>query len=236
MRRVRAGLVAALPFAPSIVALAAIFGASAGAVGMSPLVAVAMSLVVWSGAGQFAALPLWPTGGPIVVLSTLVLSLRFLLITASLAPALGAVPRRRRAALAYTVTDENYALAVGRGSALEPVFLVGSWIPLYAAWAIGTVLGVALGARLPDGWLGPLQAVFPLVFIVLVALLCTSPSLALVAVLGGLLSVAGALALPPGWNVVAAGLLASLAGPPLARLVDRPRAAGPTRRPPEAGP
>jgi predicted branched-subunit amino acid permease len=190
---------------------------------MSPLTAVAMSLVVWSGAGQFAALPLWPVGGPIVVLSTFVLSLRFLLITASLAPSLAGVPRQPRAVLAFMVTDENYALAIARGAKLDPAFLVGSWLPLYLAWAGGTVLGVAVGAHVPAAWLGPLQAVFPLVFIVLTALLCTAPSLALVAVLGGLLSVAGALVLPPGWNIVGAGLLASLAGPPLARLVDRRR-------------
>jgi predicted branched-subunit amino acid permease len=62
-----------------------------------------MSALVFSGAGQFAALPLWPQGGPVVILSTLALSLRFALITTSLAPLLAARPRWLRAALAYCV-------------------------------------------------------------------------------------------------------------------------------------
>src|SRR3984893_13924208 len=104
--RVAAGFIAALTFFPSTLLLGAIFGASTGSAGISPLAAVVMSAVVWSGAGQFAALPLWPEGGGVVILSTLALSLRFTLITASMAPLLVGVPRWRRGALASWATDE----------------------------------------------------------------------------------------------------------------------------------
>src|ERR1700737_3763674 len=137
--RVGAGLVAALTFFPSTLLLGAIFGASTGSAGISPPAAVLMSALVWSGAGQFAALPLWSEGGGVVVLSALALSLRFALVTASMAPMLVGRPRWLRAALAFCVTDENYALAVTRQKGvLEPGYLIGSWIPLYAAWVIGT--------------------------------------------------------------------------------------------------
>ena len=150
--------------------------------------------MVFSGAGQFAALPLWHQGGGVVVLSALALSLRFTLITASMAPMLVDLPRWMRAAVAYCVTDENYALAVTRRrGVLEPGFLVGSWIPLYGAWLIGTLAGVLLGAQVPAEGVGPLKAVFPLVFLVLTVLLCTSIPLAVVAVLGALLSVVGSM-------------------------------------------
>jgi predicted branched-subunit amino acid permease len=86
---------------------------------------------------------------------------------------------------------------------------------------IGTLLGVLVGAQVPPDWVGPLKAVFPLVFLVLTVLLCTSIPLALVAVLGGVLSIAGSVYLPPGWNIVTAGLLASLVGIPLERLLRR---------------
>jgi predicted branched-subunit amino acid permease len=221
-RRVAAGFVAALTFLPSTVILGAIFGASTGPAGISPPAAVLMSAVVWSGAGQFAALPLWPEGGGVVILSALALSLRFSLITASMAPMLVHQPRWLRAALAYCVTDENYALAVTRQSGkLEPGYLFGSWIPLYAGWVVGTIIGVAMGAQVPQEWVAPLKAVFPLVFLVLTVLLCTSIPLAVVAVLGGALSVAGATFLPGGWNIVCAGLLASLAGLPIERALKR---------------
>src|SRR5229473_1098715 len=186
--RIGAGFIAALTFSPSTLLLSAIFGASTGAAGISAPAAVVMSVVVWSGAGQFAALPLWSEGGGVVVLSALALSLRFMLITASMAPMLVDRSRRLRAALAYCVTDENYALAVTRQKGtLRPGYVIGSWIPLYGAWAIGTVIGVLLGAQVPSEWIGPLKAVFPLVFLVLTVLLCTSIPLAVVAVLGGVI-------------------------------------------------
>ena len=220
------GLVDAVPFVPGTAVLAAVFGASAGPAGIEPLTAVAMSAVVWSGAGQFAALPLWTSGASPAVLglSTLALSLRFALVTASLAPELGRLPLPVRAVLAFGVTDENYALAVSRrGGRLEPGYLAGSALVLYAAWVGGTILGVLLGAAVPAAWAGPLGTVFPLVFLVLAVLVCTSVPAAAVAVLGAVLGVLGVLYLPAGWHVLAAGLLASLAGPLVERLLDRAR-------------
>jgi len=210
---VRSGFFDALPFAPSVLALGAIFGASSGSAGISGPATVLMSALVFSGAGQFAALPLWPQGGVVVILSTLALSLRFMLITTSLAPRLLGKPRLLRAALAYCVTDENYALAMTRtGGSLHPSYLVGAWLVLYFAWLGGSVLGVLLGAQVPDTWQEPLRAVFPLVFLVLTVLLCTSVRLAVVAVIGGLLSVLASPLVPNGWNIILGGLLASLIG------------------------
>ena len=221
-RRITPGFADALTFLPSTLILGVIFGASTAPAGISAAAAIAMSAVVFSGASQFASLPLWPEGGGVVVLSTLALSLRFALVTTSMAPLLVGLPRWLRATLAYCVTDENYALAVTRQRGrLEPGYLIGSWIPLYGGWLIGTAVGVLVGAQVPADWVGPLKAVFPLVFLVLTILLCTSIPLALVAVLGGVLSVIGAGFLPPGWNIVGAGLLASLVGLPVARLLRR---------------
>jgi predicted branched-subunit amino acid permease len=178
-----------------------------------------MSAIVFSGAGQLASLPLWPQGGAIVILSTLALSLRFALITTSMAPLLASRSRWVRLALAYCVTDENYALAMTRRKGvLEPRYLLGSWLVLYFAWLIGTIVGVLVGAQVPPQWVGPLEQVFPLVFLVLTVLLCTNARLAIVACLGAALSVLGALVLPNGWNVIVAGVLASLAGPLLERV------------------
>jgi predicted branched-subunit amino acid permease len=223
IRRINAGFVDALTFFPSTLILGVIFGASTGSAGISATAAILMSVIVWSGAGQLAALPLWSEGGGVVVLSALALSLRFTLVTASMAPMLVGRPRWLRAALAYCVTDENYALAVTRQkSILQPGYLIGSWIPLYGGWVIGTIVGVLVGAGVPPEWVGPLKAVFPLVFLVLTVLLCTSIPLALVAVIGGVLSVVLAQSLPSGWNIMSAGLIASLAGMPLERVLRRP--------------
>lgn len=218
----RSGLVDGLPFAPGVGLLGAVFGASAGPAGIDAGSAVLMSFVVWSGAGQFAALPLWREGAWVVATTAFVLSLRFALRSASMAPLMAEarVPRPWRALLAFCVTDESYALAVTRrGGQHKPFYLLGAWVPLYVPWVLGTLVGVVLGAVVPEAWRTPLEAVFPLVFLTLTLtiLVCTNRSFTVVALLGAALSIACTYVLPSGWNAIVAGLLASLAGPLLQR-------------------
>lgn len=206
-----------LPFVPGVVILGVVFGASAPAAGIAPGLAVLMSGLVYSGAGQFAALPLW-AGGPLAVVpATLALGLRFVLMSASLAPALVRLSAWRRAVLAFFLTDENYALAVSRGGVFDAAYLLGSGLVLWAVWLVGTTLGVTVGGRVPDALAEPAQAVFPLAFLVIVVLCCVTPEMALVAVLAAALSVSASLVVPGGWHVVGAGLAASLVGPLLER-------------------
>jgi predicted branched-subunit amino acid permease len=212
--RFNAGLIDALAFLPSVALLGVIFGASARTAQISPGLAIAMSLFVWSGTGQFAALAVWQSSAIVTVMGTLALSLRFSLMTASMLPRLRGMPASVRAMLAFTITDENYALAVTRlGGEMEPAYLAGSFIPLYVPWVVGTAAGALFAPSIPAGWSGPLNSVFPIVFLTLAVLCANTKPAAVVAVLGAALAVVGRSYLPGGWHVVAAGLLASLAGP-----------------------
>jgi len=217
----RRGLLDGLPFFPSIALLGAIFGAGAGAVGVTMAGAVTMSALVFSGTAQFAAMPLWQQPVPLVALSTLVLSLRFSLMTASLGPRLGDSPTWVRALLAFGITDENYALAVAHRGPLAPTYLFGTFLILYVPWVGGTALGGLVGERVPAAWAGPLGAIFPIVFLSLVVLVCTDWAAGAVALLAAALALLGKAWLPDGWYVVAAGLLASLVGPLLERWLRR---------------
>jgi predicted branched-subunit amino acid permease len=162
----------------------------------------------------------------VLFVSVLVLALRFALMAASLAPHLEGAPPWKRAALAFCITDENYALAVSRrGGALEPGYLLGSWLALYLSWVPGTAAGPFFGAQVPPQLADVLASIFPIVFVALIALTCATRAAAGVAVLGAVLGVLGALILPGGWHVVAGGLVASLVGPPLERLLGRDRGA-----------
>jgi predicted branched-subunit amino acid permease len=169
---------------------------------------------VYSGTGQFAALPLWNGSVLLLTLSILVLSLRFALMTASVAPGLAGLPRPLRALLAFGMTDETYALTIVRQRGrVEPGYLFGGWLAMYLGWLGGTVVGVLVGARVPEAWLGPLESLFPVVFLALAVLCCVSRATTVVMLLGAGLAAVGATLVPGGWHVVAAGLLASLAGP-----------------------
>ncbi|CAA9277454.1 MAG: hypothetical protein AVDCRST_MAG77-3605 [uncultured Chloroflexi bacterium] len=226
MRRAAvAGVTDLLPFLPGVALLGVVFGASAVGMGLGKALVVGMSLIVYSGSAQLAALSVWQQPGLVICLTVLALSLRYSLMTATLATRMGGpseTPRWLRAVLAFGVTDENYATAAARyrdGARIEPAYLAGSGAALFVAWTGGTVVGVLAGAS-PQlaGWSDLTGAVFPMVFLVLVVLTSTTLTRAFVALLGAALGVAGALALPPGWHIVAAGLLAAAAGPVVERV------------------
>jgi len=197
-----------LPIGAAIAVFGAIYGAAAEPIlGVSGT--IASSLLIFSGALQFATLSLAAGGaGPLAILLTaLALNMRNVVLGAMLRPRLemGAV---RRAALAWFLVDESFGLAyAAHRRAAAMLLAVG--IVCYVSWQLGTVVGL-LGASL-----GPLQdvagAIFPILFIGLTALTATRPSLAIRAVAAALLVVATAVVLPglhPVAPVVAAVVVA----------------------------
>ncbi|MCH9688037.1 MAG: AzlC family ABC transporter permease [Deltaproteobacteria bacterium] len=147
-------------------------GVAATEAGMSALEAVAMSVIVFAGASQLAVIELTSSGASIVtlVVVAVVINLRLSLYSASLAEPFGHLPRLRRAALAYLVTDQAFALSTTRWS--EPgeqphrtAFYLGAGCTLWLSWQLGTALGATLGVAAPPS-LG-LDFAAPLAFIAL---------------------------------------------------------------------
>ena len=117
------GVRAVAPVLVGIVPFGLIAGAAAVRVGLSGLQAVGLSVVVFAGASQLAAIELLGSGArPAVVVATaLVINLRMLMYSASIAPYFRETATRWRAGLAYLLTDQAYALAVTRFGADRPV-------------------------------------------------------------------------------------------------------------------
>lgn len=221
----RQGIVATVPFSITVGALGIVFGATAGTVGLSGAAALAMSMFVFSGAAQFSALGLWHEGIAAVLLATVLLGTRFVLMSASIALRLPNVPRWQRVLLSQTILDETYGLFMAAGPGAGAPYLLGSMFVLYVPWQLGTWLGVRLGPLVPPAWQTFLEAVFPLVFLVLVVLTSGARSKAVVATLAAALAIGCAVWLPGGWGLLVAGLSASAIGPWLAQRLDG-RAAG----------
>jgi len=154
------------PFAAAIGVFGTIYGAGASAVA-DPATIVLSSLVVFSGAVQFAAVGLLLTGaGPLAVLLTAaMLNSRNLLLGAALRSSLEE-PRRKRAFLAWWLVDETAGLTLASPAPPGRTLLISGAF-CYAAWVIGTAFGV-LGASLAS--LEELvAAVFPVLFVGLAA-------------------------------------------------------------------
>jgi len=171
---VLAGLRAFLPLSVGVVPFALIAGITAVDAGIPPYQAVGMSVVLFAGASQLAAIELLSKDAPlaVVVLTAVVINLRFTMYSASIAPYFRGVSTLRRWLGAYILTDQAYALSVAEFREKGPekrgrmAFYFGAAVGLWTVWQIGTVVGALLGATVPSGL--SLEFAVPLTFLALV--------------------------------------------------------------------
>lgn len=168
----RAGVVAIAPVLLGVLP----FGLAAGVVtaeaGYGIPETMGHSLLIFAGASQIAAVSLLGDGAavPVVVLTVLVINLRMMMYAASLAPHMADIPLHRRAAGAYLLTDQAYAVSIvefRRPMSADQRwgFYLGAALTLWLPWQLSTVAGVVVGASLPDSV--PLGFAVPLMFLAL---------------------------------------------------------------------
>jgi 4-azaleucine resistance transporter AzlC len=223
VRRVRHNvLTGGLALLFSQAAFGIVFGLAAREAGLSIVEALAMSVLVYAGAAQFAAVGLVAQGVPWlgIVVMTALLNARHLLYSASMAPWFAGVPLRIRALAAHPLTDELFALTLPAFRSLGRLDL-GSYGIAAAltlpTWAIATALGFLAGELLPDPRTIGLDIVFPAAMGALAVVLITDRRTLIAAVAGGGVGVIVALASVPSVGVIAGGL----AGPLVAMAVPR---------------
>lgn len=166
------GVRAELPILLGVVPFGLIYGATALAAGVSPLMAQAMSLIIFAGSAQFVIVQLVADNVPplVIAATAFVVNLRHLLYSASIAPYLRRIAPRHRRLLAYLLTDEAFTVSLlhFQHEPDEPApgwYLAGAGLALWATWQLSTAAGIFLGASLPP-WL-PLDFALPLTFIAL---------------------------------------------------------------------
>ncbi|HET7027489.1 MAG TPA: AzlC family ABC transporter permease [Candidatus Limnocylindrales bacterium] len=193
-----------------------VYGLTARNAGFSIVEAIAMSLLVFAGASQFAAVGYVASGlpWPGVVLLTAFLNARHVLYSAALAPFLGDRPRAERVVIAHVLTDEAFALSIAHFRRLGRPDMWGYWVAAigttFIPWNLMTIAGIALGGAIPDPNRFGLDVVFPAAMAGLAMGLVTGRRDAAAAVSGAILAVAVSLAWDPAAGVVAGGLLGPL--------------------------
>ncbi|PSP38918.1 branched-chain amino acid ABC transporter permease [Halobacteriales archaeon QH_10_70_21] len=210
-----AGARATAPVLVGIVPFGLVAGAAAVGVGLSGLQAVGLSAIVFAGASQLAAIDLLGQDAPlaVVVVTALVINLRMVMYSASIAPYFQGVATRWRAGLAYLLTDQAYALSVTRFGDDRPVrrrwYYLGAAAPLWAVWQVCTVVGVVVGARVPESL--PLSFAVPLTFLALLVPAITDRASGVAAAVGGAGAAVGG-GLPLNLGLIAGALAGVLAG------------------------
>jgi predicted branched-subunit amino acid permease len=119
--------------------------------------ALASGPIILAGAAHLATLQMLEAGvAPVVVVaSALLINLRIVLYSATLAPWFAGVPRRRRLALAATITDQLYFLCVERFRRGDldvrgrTAYYAGAAGCLVSIWLGSQYTAALLGAELP---------------------------------------------------------------------------------------
>ena len=134
-------------------------GVAAIGSGMTPLEGIALSVLSFSGIAQLVACQLVAVQSPVLltIAAAAVVSLRFLMYSAALAPHLAHLDRGWRILLSYLMTDQSFAMAVRRFSEPGDVrhrhwHFLGSALTLYLSWQLAVILGVLAGAQVPASW------------------------------------------------------------------------------------
>lgn len=150
-----------LPLIIGAVPFGIIFGTLSGSAGLSAAGTMGMSLFVFAGSSQFIAMGLVGAGTawPMIVLTTFVVNFRHMLYAATLLPHLQKLPRRWQLALSFGLTDETFAVAVGRWRRPDPSsykhwYQLGSMVFMYTNWNLCTLVGLLAGRMLQQvgGW------------------------------------------------------------------------------------
>ncbi len=195
---------------------AGVFGATFGAVSVGSGLTVAqtmiLSLVMFSGASQFAFVGVAAAGSPWAAIpAALLLGVRNAFYGVPISEILA--PRGwRRLVTAHFVIDETTAMAVGQSEPRARRYAFWSTgLILFTLWQTGSLVGALLGEAIDPSRFG-LDAAAPAVFLALLwAQLRSRPAKA-VAVLGGLLAFVLIPVAPAGVPVIAAAAVAVAAG------------------------
>jgi predicted branched-subunit amino acid permease len=207
---VRAGMRKGLPLVLPTFALGISFGVLARPV-MGPVAPVVMSIAVFSGAAQFAALTVLAAGGGVAtaILAGMLMNLRWLPMGLAVGPFLPGGPLKRIAQSA-AIVDASFALSSRGDGTYDRGVLIGASTAQGAAWIAGTAAGVVGAGALGDPMALGLDSIFVAFYAALLAEEARGRAPVAAAALGGALALALLPVAPAGVPVVAASLGALL--------------------------
>ncbi len=217
LRGVRLGVPILLGYLPVGMA----FGIVAREVGFSPAQSILCSATAIAGAGQFIALSLLKSGATVatILIATGVVNLRYLLFGATLSPHVSRVPLIGQSFLAFTLTDETFAVNSHdqRTGKADGCSMAGVGIIAWAGWVGGTALGALAAGFIGDPTQWGVQFAMPAMFTALLVGQAETRRHALVGLLAGALAIGGMIVLPDRWYVVTAPVIAAT----IAAVIDR---------------
>jgi 4-azaleucine resistance transporter AzlC len=170
---------------------------------------IVMSLIVFAGSAQFAAISILAAGGGIgaAVAASAMMNSRFLAMGIALAPSLPGGPWKR-AAQGQAIVDSSWAMSAKGDGTFDRIFLFGATAVQYVTWQSGTIAGALSGNLLGDVHRLGLDAVYPAFFLAILIVELRRPGGAMVAIAGALIALALIPFTPAGVPVLASSVAA----------------------------
>ena len=194
--------------APGIAAWGLVTGIAMVNSGLSVPIAVVMSLVVFSGSAQLAALPLIAAQAPLwlIFATGFCVNLRFVIFSAAWRPYFGHMPLLQRMWHGFFTADLNYVMFMRRYPEKRPSveqrrYFWGGVVLNWSSWQVPSIIGIVLGDRIPAHW--GLGFAGTLALLGLTCSLLTGPATVAAAAVAGCAAVT-AYALPLKLNILVA--------------------------------
>jgi len=206
----------AIPIMLGYAPLGLAFGVIARGKGLDVPQTALMSLLVFSGSGQYIGVGLLAAGAsiPAILLTTFLVNLRYLLFSAAMAPHVKKMPSLVQSILAFGITDETFTLNMAEFDKKEADrdFMLGVNIFSHLSWIASTAIGAAIGDMIPDINKYGMNFALPAMFIALLIMQIKDRNTVWVAVIAGVLAIGINLLTANGSSIIVATMIAATAG------------------------
>lgn len=214
------GIKDAVPIVLGYLPLGFAFGVLATEAGMTVVQATVMSILCFTGAGQYIGIGVMQAGGAVLtaIIANLLVNLRYFLFSTSLVPHLKVVPTKIAAFLSYGLTDETYAVAINRyqSKSASAHYMAGLNLTSHVGWVGSTLLGAILGTLITNTDKIGLNFALPAMYTCLLVLLVSKRSEVIVAAIAAILCLIIGYLYPPSManlsNIIIATLIAATIG------------------------
>ena len=146
---------------PGLFAWGAVTGMAMVQTGLSLWQCLVMTLFVYAGSAQLAALPLIAAGAPVwvVAFTAFMVNLRFVIFSAVIGPHFIHLPWWRRLWLGYNNADmvmgffpQRFPSQASAHAAVKLGYFRGLSVSNWWGWQLGTLTGVLLASQIPAAW------------------------------------------------------------------------------------
>ncbi len=150
---IKNGIRDGLPIGLGYLSVSFAFGVTASIAGIPVLYTILISMLNLTSAGQLAGVTVIATAGGIVemIIIQSVINSRYFLMSIALSQKLDdSFNLPRRLFCAFGITDEIFAVASSKKTAINNRYFYGLMLLPYVGWVLGTALGALLGDVLPS--------------------------------------------------------------------------------------